>query len=68
MRLTLRFLVKSFILIILLLFLLPLLLNKLDSQEEHIAKERKKVRHFNCSSFSFGNSVYQSSSPPSDAQ
>lgn len=41
MRLTLRFLVKSFALVALLLFLLPVLIHRLDSQEEAIVRERK---------------------------
>ena len=46
MRLTLKFLIKSFVVVVVLLFLLPLLVNQLDSKEQqnhNKSKVEKKV-------------------------
>ena len=45
MRLTLRFLIKSFVVVVTLLFLLPLLVNQLDSKEQQNQNKSKVSGH-----------------------
>ena len=45
MRLTLRFLIKSFVVVVTLLFLLPLLVNQLDSKEQQNQNKFKVSGH-----------------------
>ena len=53
MRLTLKLLIKCFIVVILIMFMLPLLMNQLDSQERRKATDKVKVSETTAFSFVF---------------